>query len=281
MNRVTFPAMGTGIDAWCDDAEGAEEVRAWFEEVESVCSRFRLDSELSRINEAVGGAVTMSDLLAEVMQAADRARLLTGGLVDAGVGSAMSGWGYDRSFEEIRDLEGAPLHIPTPRWSIHGRVLTRDPGTRIDLGGVAKGWTCDQAVERGMASVVSAGGDIRSDDHRTVVSVEDPQGEIAARLYLGVGALATSSTTRRRWKAGGREVCHVIDPRTMEPVISPVLSATVVASSAVDAEAGAKAALLLGDQALVWADETEWVEGALIVWHDGSVLATSGIEVAA
>jgi thiamine biosynthesis lipoprotein len=197
------------------------------------------------------------------------------------VGAGVVGWGYDRSFQQVDDLETGPPPAASPRWRIAGRQLTRSLGTLIDLGGVAKGWACDQAVERDMARVVSAGGDIRSDDPRTVVSVLDPEGAIAARLRLGVGALATSSTTRRRWRAGGREVCHIIDPRTMEPVDTPVLSATVIARSAVEAEAGAKAALLKGDRALHWAAGADWIDAALVVWHDGSIYATPGIEVAA
>ena len=281
MTRVTFPAMGTVIDVWCEDVEAAERVRSWFASVESVCSRFMAGSELDRVNRAPDGTVILSELLAEVVQAADRARSLTEGLVDAGVGAGLMAWGYDRSFENLRDLETEPSSTPSPRWSIEGRALTRGPGTMIDLGGVAKGWACDRAVTGGMARVVSAGGDMRSADPLTTVAVMDPEGTLAARIELGMGALATSSVSRRRWKAGGREVSHIIDPRTMAPVISPVHSATVVARSAVEAEAGAKAALLLGERALVWAEEADWIDGALVVWHDGSVYATPGLAVAA
>jgi thiamine biosynthesis lipoprotein len=273
--------MGTGIDAWCDDTDAADDVRAWFAEVESVCTRFRPGSELSRINRSPARTVMLSSMLTEVMYAADRARSLTGGLVDVGVGADVVAWGYDRSFEQVGDIEDAPPRRTRPRWTVQGHALIRGPGTMIDLGGVAKGWACDQAVERGMASVVSAGGDIRSIDPQTVVSVMDPFGELVARVKLGVGALATSSTSRRRWNVGGREVSHIIDPRTTAPVSSPVMSATVVAASAADAEAGAKAALLNGEEALIWADHADWIAGALVVWHDGSVYATQGLEVAA
>jgi thiamine biosynthesis lipoprotein len=80
---------------------------------------------------------------------------------------------------------------------------------------------------------------------------------------------------------GGREVSHLIDPRTRAPVESPVLSATVLAETAVEAEAGAKAVLLLGEDGLAWADGRDWISGALVVWHDGAVYATTGIELAA
>ena len=281
MIHVTFPAMGTGIDAWCPDPESAAGLRNWFEEVESVCSRFRPDSELSRVNRSAHGEVVVSGLFAEVINAADRLRSLTDGLVDVGLGGSVSDWGYDRSFDEGLGLEEVPTPVPFPQWSLEGRRLARSSGTTIDLGGVAKGWSCDRAVERGLATVVSAGGDIRSDDPGTIVSVVDPWDEVAVRLRLGVGALATSSTTRRRWKVGDREVCHLIDPRTMAPIDTPILSASVLARSALDAEAGAKAVLLRGEDGLAWAAETAWVDAAVVVWHDGSVYATPGIELAA
>ena len=87
MIHVTFAAMGTGIDAWCPDPESAAGLRNWFEEVESVCSRFRPDSELNRVNRSAAGEVVVSSLLAEVMTAADHIRSLTDGLVDVGVGA--------------------------------------------------------------------------------------------------------------------------------------------------------------------------------------------------
>ena len=60
MIDITFPAMGTGIDAWCPDPESAAGLRRWFEEVETVCSRFRPGSELSRMNRSADGQVVVS-----------------------------------------------------------------------------------------------------------------------------------------------------------------------------------------------------------------------------
>ena len=76
-------------------------------------------------------------------------------------------------------------------------------------------------------------------------------------------------------------MCHLIDPRTMAPIETPILSASVLVSSALEAEAGAKTVLLRGEGGLAWAAETAWVDAAVVVWHDGSVYATPGIEVAA
>ena len=92
-----------------------------------------------------------------------------------------------------------------------------------------------------------------------------------ATVRGGRGALATSSTTRRSWRAGGRTASHLVDPRTGEPVESPVRSATAVTASAVEAEAAAKAMLLSGVDSLAWAEEQSWVRAGLVVWWDGSV----------
>jgi thiamine biosynthesis lipoprotein len=282
MLQQRFRSMGTEVVAVASGAAGLDAVRARFERVEACCSRFRPESELSRANADPAAAVRVSPLLAEVLSAAAAVRSLTGGLVDAGVGRAVQAWGYDRTFSEVSGLDAAPTALPgRSAWEVEGRTLRRAPGTLLDLGGVAKGWTCDRAVEGGHAVVVSAGGDVRSADARTEVEVLGIGDAVAARLHLGVGALATSSTLRRRWQAGGEVAHHLIDPRTMTPARSPVVSATAVAATALEAEAGAKALLLLGEDGLAWAEGQPWMRGALVVWHDGSVFATTGTRVAA
>jgi len=274
--QTSFRAMGTKVEAWCYDETASRALRSWFEEVEQVCSRFRQDSELSRVNRSARRSLTISEILAEVLAAANQARDLTDGLVDIGVGSGVVNWGYDKTFEQVTNLSSAPVTNRTPEWDLRSKTLTRSPRTVLDLGGIAKGWASDRAVERGMASVVSAGGDIRSIDSRTTVPIVGPSGDAAARVRLGVGGLATSSTTRRRWRVGTREVSHLIDPRTMEPVRSPILSSSVVARSATHAETGAKAVLLHGENGLAWASAAGWIDLAIVVWHDGSVYATPG-----
>lgn len=276
-----FRAMGTEVEVWGDRPGQEWMVRDLFEEVEAVCSRFRPESELTLIN--AGSSVThaLSPLLAEVLGAAAKARTDTDGLVDVGVGAAVADWGYSRTFSEVTDLDHSPNHRSLPRWKLEGSTLVKPPDTRLDLGGIAKGWTCDRAIESGLCEVASAGGDMRSIHPATTASVVDPWGNQVARVRVGRGALATSSVGKRRWRVAGREVSHLIDPRSMTPVETPIVSATVVAATAVEAEAGAKAVLLLGEEGLAWADEQIWISAALAVWYDGSVFATTGLELAA
>ncbi|MGB8362196.1 MAG: FAD:protein FMN transferase, partial [Acidimicrobiia bacterium] len=282
MRHGEFRAMGTRVEAWTADQAGFEATVEWFDEVEEVCSRFRPNSELSSVNGDSRHRVPVSTLLHEVLTHAREMRSLTGGLVDAGLGAAVIAWGYDRTFDEVAGLSEPPPFVPHEiGWDLEPGHLVREPGTMIDLGGVGKGWACDVAVDSGLALVVSAGGDIRSAHPETVVPIFDPWGEHAAEVALGSGALATSSTANRRWKVGDAEAHHLIDPRTRRPADSPILTATVIASTAAAAEAGAKTVLLLGEDGLSWADAQDWIRAALIVWHDGSVFATSGMELAA
>lgn len=282
MRHFEFEAMGTTVEAWIGTGAGASPIQAWFEEVEHVCSRFRNDSELSRINRSNAAKHTVSPLLAEVLSAADRARRLTEGLVDAGLGGLVNSWGYDRTFAEVSELLEPPSTLPEVGWVLDRRgQLVRSPGTLLDLGGIAKGWTCDRAVDMGLAQVASAGGDLRSSHPDTMVSILDGNDETVARVEVGVGAVATSSTARRRWTVGNQRVNHLMDPRSMAPVVTPIVTASVVAATAVEAEAGAKAVLLLGVDGLAWADEQDWIDAALVVWNDGSVFATRGLQVAA
>lgn len=273
--------MGTDVEVWSDDERGWTATRALFDEAESELSRFRSDSALSRVNAAPSGSVSVSGRLAEVFEDADEIRHLTEGLVDIGIGAAVGAWGYDTSIADVVDLDSAPTTRHPSSWSYSSGVLDRAPGVLLDLGGIGKGWTADAAVESGLALVVSAGGDMRSVHQGTTARIADPGGGVAARVALGVGALATSSTARRSWEVCGDRVSHIIDPRAGAPVVSPVVSATVVADTAVLAEAGAKAVLILGADGLAWADDRAWIRSAITIWADGAIYATSEAELVA
>jgi len=257
-------------------------VRRMFASAEARFSRFLDDSELSRVNADPAEHVELSAPFATVLGCAADLFERTGGLVDPAVGNRVIDWGYDRTFGELPELVAAPLGAPGDMgWSLDGRTLHRAPGTRFDFGGIVKGWTADEAVQAGLANVVSAGGDLRSRDSATIVDIVDPWGESAARLTLGTGGLATSSIGRRRWISAGGPAHHIIDPRTGDPAITPVVSASVVAETAAEAEAGAKAVLILGAEGLAWAALQPWIRSAVAIWTDGNVYATPGVEVAA
>ena len=80
--------------------------------VDLACSRFRPDSELSRLNAAGGAVTTVSELFAELVEAALRAARLTDGDVDPTCGQALAEIGYDRDFAELRAAQARPPESP-------------------------------------------------------------------------------------------------------------------------------------------------------------------------
>ncbi|TFH31794.1 MAG: FAD:protein FMN transferase, partial [Anaerolineales bacterium] len=161
-------------------------------------------------------------------------------------------------------------------------------GTRLDLGGIAKGWAADRALERLVElgpALVDAGGDIALSPRSALdacwpVAVTDPHHpqDTIALLALHAGAVATSGREIHRWQQGDHMRHHIIDPRTGEPAGSDVLTATVIAPTAVEAEMAAKCALILGgQQGLTWLDERPDYAG-LLVLEDGSQLYSRTME---
>ncbi|MHB8377585.1 MAG: FAD:protein FMN transferase [Dehalococcoidia bacterium] len=265
-----------------------------FHEVEDRCSRFRTTSELSELNACAGATVAVSGELFAVLEHARDYHRLTGGIFDPAVLPELEAAGYDRSFDLIagRDLGVASGGRAQTRHSIaelrldRRRQAIRAPaGLRLDLGGIGKGFAVDAAAVRLRPLrdyLVDAGGDIFAagdgpDGDGWLVGVASPS---EAAPDLGVvrlhdEALATSTTAVRRWRRNGRVQHHLIDPRTGAPVENGVLSVSVLARCAMDADVFAKTALLLGRE-----DGSRFLEAhgaaGLFVMSDGRSHASQG-----
>ncbi|KAA3640650.1 MAG: FAD:protein FMN transferase [Armatimonadetes bacterium] len=275
-----FPAMGTTFEAHTATGVEAVAIRHRVARFEQRFSRFLATSELSQINSSEGSWHAVSEPMSRVLDAAAMVKDRTGGLVDIGVGAAVVSWGYTVPFDDLPSSVALGSLVSATGWQACDGTVRLDGRTKLDLGGIAKGWACDEIVESGMAQMVSAGGDLRSSDPDVIVEVVDHFNNPIADIHVGRGALATSSTMKRRWTTDVGGANHLIDPRTMRPVKSPITQATVVAETAVEAEAGAKAVLLQGVDGLAWADRQPWIRQAVAVWHDGSVYATKDRQAA-
>jgi FAD:protein FMN transferase len=259
--------------------------------VEDAASRFRHDSELSRIHRAGGGPVAVSHLLCALVGTALRAADLTDGLVDPTVGAALERLGYDRDFADV--APGTDGHLPDPAPVPGWRTVTLDAdrcvltvpaGTILDLGATAKAWAADRAAavisdRLGCGTLVSLGGDVAVRDAPTggfVIGVADVCGDPHAPTAVAVasGGLATSGIGNRHWSLGGTPVHHVVDPRTGLPASSCWRTVTVAAGSCVDANTASTAALVLGGGAPGWLAERGLP--ARLVRVDGTVATVAG-----
>jgi FAD:protein FMN transferase len=293
MKQIEFHAMGSrmlaAVDSPSPEAEKAlGRVPGWFEQWEQVLSRFRPDSELNRLNRCTGRPVEVSATLWEVFHAARQAERFTAGLVTPTVLDALLLAGYDRSFEQLAPVQTAPIwtvpDLPdlstAVGWDEATRTLVLPPRVHLDLGGIAKGWAAARAaarLRRYGPALVDAGGDIavgraRAGDEPWPIGINDPlrSGTHFETLRLQKCGVATSGKDYHRWLRDGVWVHHIIDPRTGLPAVTDVLSATVVAPTAMEAEAAAKAALILGSRTgMDWLDADPGLAGVLVL-DDGS-----------
>lgn len=289
MKRIEFHAMGSRMLAVVDSASPRAEkvlnqVPAWFEEWEQALSRFRTDSELSRLNRSGGRPVRVSDTLWEVFHATREAERFTAGLVTPTVLDALLEAGYDRSFELLPPVQTADLEtiLKLPdlstaiSWDGPARTLTLPESVHLDLGGIGKGWAAQNAVKRLStygSALVDAGGDIaisgpRPDGEAWSVGIHDPfqPDTHFETLKLSRCGVATSGKDYHRWRRDGVWYHHIIDPRTGRPAATNVLAATVIAPTAVQAEAAAKAALILGSwEGMDWLEADPGLAGVLVL----------------
>jgi thiamine biosynthesis lipoprotein len=260
-----------------------------FETAEDALSRFRDTSELTTLNKAAGsGAVACpSDRLRRALTAADRAHRITLGRFDPRVLVDLDRLGY----------RGAPLDGPPPddrpRAARSVSRIVEPTGRRgrsiarpVDLGGIGKGLTLRwaAAVLAGTGAVdflLEAGGDLvarglDADGVPWQVGIEDPlgDGEPLAVIAAQDLAVATSSIAVHRWDVDGREVHHLLDPRTGEPAEGGLAAVTVAGPDPAWAEVWSKV-LFVGGRGSIARDARSRGLAAWWVADDGAFEMTA------
>jgi len=272
LSSATFPALGTTalvvVDRGAALPEAEAMLRRELDEIDMACSRFRDDSELSRLNAANGEVVQVSPLLALALQVALGAAAMTGGDVDPTVGRAMDDLGYDRDFSllERRGPSWLVRVEPAPGWRcvIFDRRTRRvmvPRGVSLDLGATAKALAADRAARTiaattGGGTLVGIGGDIAvagdapADGWPIRVAEDHRHPERAGQtVAIRSGGLATSSTTVRRWTAGHGERHHIVDPRRGNSAPEVWRTVSVAAPTCVAANIASTAAIVRGQDA--------------------------------
>jgi thiamine biosynthesis lipoprotein len=285
--RHRFRAMGTEVELLVEADEAATGLAAAeqeFHRLEALLTRFRADSELSRLNAA--GTLEAGPDLVRVVELALAANERTGGRFDLRVHDALVAAGYDRSFELVppeaddpaRREESLPETHRHVGIQVHESVIRLDEGVRLDLGGIGKGYACERAAEilaTAGPCLVNAGGDIATRASAWTVAIETSGHPLTLELSGSCG-LATSGRDLRRWRRGGRELHHLIDPATGLPSHSDLLRVTAVAQDAIEAEVTAKALFLAGTEAARSEADTLGIP-AVLVTESGRTLLAGGI----
>jgi len=297
-----FGAMGCLMSIWLetDSSSTAKtafaEVESLFEVNEQAMSRFRPDSELSRLNSRTGQWVVVSDLLWNVLSLALEMATITGGYFDPTTLNALERAGYITTFEQLRLISQNSLRLQEApllgNWSaveldIDTQAVYLPEGLRVDLGGIAKGYTAQQAVDLLRPygpCLVDAGGDLAAGNAPMgypgwPVAISAPWSMDGGnpfdlcQFWLADRALTSSGIDYRTWETNGRRQHHLIDPASGAPADTDCLTVTVLGNDGAQAEAWATAALVAGSRAGLEALKEAELAGLLVTQY-GVVLLT-------
>ena len=302
VRRVTDGIMGTRItvELWADDEQKAERaIDAVLDEMRHIddsMSTYKPTSEVSQVNaKAADGPMKISKELFDLLVTAKEYSVLTDGAFDITYASV----GYMYDFRKHVHPDDAQIDKALP--AVNFRHVLLDPktqtvqfsqkGVRIDLGGIAKGYSVDKGIEVLQAqgftrAYVSAGGDSRIIGDRFgkpwMVGIRDPrkgEGSVITRIPLADAAISTSGDYERFFEENGVRYHHIIDPRTGRSA-SKVRSATVIGPYATRTDGLSKTAFVLGpERAMEIYNRIEDID-AIIVKLDGTVIYSKGIEPA-
>jgi thiamine biosynthesis lipoprotein len=288
---------------------------AWLREVERCLTRFNPASELCQLNRHAGQWRAVSTLLFTVVREALAAARASDGLFDPALLPHLEALGYDRDFALLARLPAESAAVkqqitpPPGAWreiklDVERQRILLPRGTRLDLGGITKGWAADKALKRLLAYssnvLVNVGGDIRlrggpqpGESWAVGIGDLDATGGSAGAVQRAIvtfahGGLATSGAGGRWWYHQGERQHHILDPRTGRPASlwlgtadaqataaadgQVIAMATALAETAAHAEVAAKVALLRGYPAALRAIEQAWAGDAQLKTDKGVAL---------
>jgi FAD:protein FMN transferase len=302
VRRITDGVMGTRItvELWADDKEKADRaIDAVLEEMRHIddsMSTYKPTSEVSQVNaRAADGPMPITKELFDLLSSAKEYSVITDGAFD--ITYASVGYMYDFR-KRVRPSEG---EISKALPAVDYRHVLLDvkkqtvqfsqKGVRIDLGGIAKGYSVDRGIDvlksLGFTrAYVSAGGDSRIIGDRFgkpwMVGIRDPRkgaGEVITRIPLVDAAISTSGDYERFFEEDGVRYHHIIDPHTGHSA-SKVRSATIIGPYATRTDGLSKTAFVLGpEKAMEIYNRIEDID-AIIVKLDGTVIYSKGLEQA-
>lgn len=250
--------------------------------IDSLCNRYRENSEINRVNRLAGRqSVALSNDMATVLQRALQVSRLSNGLFDPTVGVLLIRYGFGRS-DTLHLMSEAERHSLLPLVHYENIRLRGDSvrfaidGLTLDLGGIAKGYAVDEAMNmlqaRGITDAqIDAGGDLVTISSpltagRRHIYIRHPRDreKFFGRFRMDTGTVATSGDYERFFMYNGERFHHLLDPRTGLPA-RLCRSVTIRASDPTLADGLSTAVFILGpDQGMALVEQLADVEAVII-----------------
>ncbi len=255
--------------------EAFSEIKKIFDKNEKIFSRFRTDSELSKINQNIGKEMKISSEMLEVLEFCLKFNKISEGYFDPRVIGNLERIGYDKDFrsnnlngpedqeiflEKIEDDLADDLIIDKERKTVMAKK-------RIDTTGIAKGYTVDEAAgylkNKGFQNfIVDAGGDMfaegaNEEGQNWRIGIEGLEDD-RLMLKLKNQGIATSGISRKRWTIGDKKFHHLVNPKDPEKFSFDIKTVTVIEEKTVEADGRAKVLVLMGkEKGLAFADRND------------------------
>ncbi|HHW95496.1 MAG TPA: FAD:protein FMN transferase [Mogibacterium sp.] len=265
--------------------------------LEEKLSRTKEGSDISKLNKA-GGWVKVSDDTLEVVKSGIRYSKISGGVFDITIGGLTELWDFHSEnpiLPDDKDLRNAVGHVSYKNITINGNKLRlKDPKTKIDLGGIAKGYIADRMVDllekEGVTSgIVNLGGNVvciggKPGDEDFNIGVEAPFSdgkELIGSLKVKDKTLVTSGVYERSFDLNGKNYHHILSTATGYPVETDLDAVTLVADKghSMDIDALSTICLIKGaEKGMKFIEKMKGIE-AIFILSDGTVKNTSGIEL--
>lgn len=294
--------MGTLVEITAIDKDKRKihkAIEAAFDEIKGIdalMSNYKADSEVSLINRQAGlKPVKVSLHTFHVIKRSLYFSDLTQGAFDITVGPLIEKWKFDQdttlipSEKQIKKLKALVKYKDIQLNEMKGTVMLKAKGMKIDLGGIAKGFGVDMAIEvlkkaRIQKALVNAGGDLRAlgtkeDGKPWNIGIRHPmiRDKILATLEVSDFSVATSGDYERFFEKDGNRYHHILNPHTGYPT-KGVRSVTILSKEATEADALATSLFVLGPkEGMELVERMEAVE-AVIVDDKGEIHISSGLQ---
>lgn len=261
-----------------DYREGVDSILS---EMDHQMSLWLEESEISRLNG--GDSIRISSDFARVITLSKLYSELTSGQFDITIAPVIKAWGFSRgSYNENSNVDSLLQFVGSEKITNPevDSLYALPKGFQVDVNAIAQGYTVDvisQYLEsKGVENyMVEVGGEVRCKGENVNgriwrIGIEKPAedripGQFQTIIALDSMSLATSGNYRKFWvDSSGQKVVHTINPETGRPVVSNVLSASIIASNATLADALATACMVAGSNAMQLVAQFPDVEAYLI-----------------
>ncbi|WP_156150606.1 FAD:protein FMN transferase ApbE [Pantoea sp. BL1] len=235
-------------------------------------STWKKDSVLSRFNQYQGNqpqpvSADMADIVVEALRIGNK----TGGAMDITVGPLVNLWGFGPTKQPVHTPSQAQIDAAKAQTglqhlhvilSVDGQWLQKDlPALDVDLSTMGEGYATDHLArlmeQQGITDyLVSVGGAVltrgqNANNQPWRVAIQKPtdrENAVEARVDLQGHGISTSGSYRNYYELDGKRISHVIDPATGRPIEHKLVSATVIATTALEADGWDTGLMVLGSE---------------------------------